>query len=96
MSAPIAEQMARGARARAGVEVGVGITGIAGPDGGSEQKPVGTVFIAISTPDGEVVRDYRIVATRAAVRERSAQQALDLVRRRLLGIPLDPSLEDGR
>ena len=96
VSAPVAEQMARGARARAGAEVGVGITGIAGPDGGSEQKPVGTVFIALSTPDGEVVRDYRIVATRAAVRERSAQQALDLVRRRLLGLSLDPSLEGGR
>jgi nicotinamide-nucleotide amidase len=96
VSAPVAEQMARGARTRAGAEVGVGITGIAGPDGGSEEKPVGTVFIALSTPEGEVVRDYRIVATRAAVRERSAQQALDLVRRRLLGISLDPSLEGGR
>ena len=93
VSAPIAEQMARGARERAGAEVGVGITGIAGPDGGSEQKPVGTVFIALSTPEGEAVRDYRIVSTRAAVRERAVQQALDLVRRRLQGMALDPSLD---
>jgi nicotinamide-nucleotide amidase len=93
VSAPVAEQMARGARTRASAEVGVGITGIAGPDGGTAKKPVGTVFIAISTPDGEAVRDYRIMSTRAAVRERSVQQALDLVRRRLLGLPLDPRLD---
>jgi nicotinamide-nucleotide amidase len=93
VSAPIAEQMAKGARARAGAEVGVGVTGIAGPGGGTDEKPVGTVFIALSTPEGEVVRDYRIVSTRTAVRERTAQQALDLVRRRLLGLPLDPSLD---
>jgi nicotinamide-nucleotide amidase len=93
VSAPVAEQMARGARERAGTEVGVGITGIAGPGGGSDEKPVGTVFIALSTPEGEVVRDYRILSTRIAVRERSAQQALDLVRRRLLGVSLDPSLD---
>jgi nicotinamide-nucleotide amidase len=93
VSAPIAEQMARGARERAQAEIGVGITGIAGPDGGTAKKPVGTVFIAISTSDGEVVRDYKIMSTRIAVRERSVQQALDLVRRRLLDLPLDPSLD---
>jgi nicotinamide-nucleotide amidase len=93
VSAPVAEQMARGARTRASAEVGVGITGIAGPDGGTAKKPVGTVFIAISTPDGEAVRDYKIMSTRVAVRERSVQQALDLVRRRLLGLPLDPRLD---
>jgi len=93
VSAPVAEAMARGARLKAGVEVGVGITGIAGPEGGSDEKPVGTVFIALSTPEGEAVRDYRIPATRSAIRERSAQQALDLVRRKLQGLSLDPSLE---
>jgi nicotinamide-nucleotide amidase len=93
VSAPIAEQMARGARERAGADIGVGITGIAGPAGGSDEKPVGTVFIALSTADGAVVRDYRIVSTRTAVRERTAQQALDLARRRIAGLPLDPSLE---
>jgi nicotinamide-nucleotide amidase len=93
VSAEVAGQMARGARERAKAEVGVGITGIAGPDGGTAKKPVGTVFIAISTPDGDAVRDYRILSTRTAVRERSVQQALDLVRRRLLDLPLDPSLD---
>ena len=92
VSAPVAEQMARGARERAGVELGVGITGIAGPDGGSEQKPVGTVFIAVATVDQVSVRDYRFVGSRSTVRERATQTALDLVRRTLLGLPLDPAL----
>ena len=92
VSAPVAEQLARGARTRAGVEVGVGITGIAGPDGGSDEKPVGTVFIGVSTPEGEAVRRYRFMGSRATIRERSAQTALDLVRRQLQGLPLDPSL----
>ena len=93
VSAPVAEQLARGARARAGVELGVGITGIAGPDGGSEEKPVGTVFIAVSSPRGEAVRRYRFMGTRRTIRERAAQTALDLVRRELAGLPLDPKLE---
>ncbi len=93
VSAPVAEQMAAGACARADVEVGVGITGIAGPDGGSEEKPVGTVFIAVAVGGEVAVRKYRYVGTRNAVRERATQTALDLVRRRLLGMPLDPSLE---
>lgn len=93
VSAEVAQQMARGARDKAKAQVGVGITGIAGPDGGTDKKPVGTVFIAISTPDGDAVRDYKIMSTRTAVRERAVQQALDLVRRRLLDLPLDPSLD---
>src|SRR5437867_3711428 len=93
VSAPVAEQLARGARERAGVEVGVGITGIAGPDGGSEEKPVGTVFIAVSSPRGESVRRFRFMGTRRTVRERAAQTALDMVRRELSGLPLDATLE---
>ena len=93
VSAPIAEQMARGARKQAGVEVGVGITGIAGPDGGSEQKPVGTVFIAVSSPLGEGVRVHRFMGTRATVRERATQTALDMLRRHLAELPLDPAVD---
>jgi nicotinamide-nucleotide amidase len=93
VSAPIAEQMASGASVRAGVETAIAITGIAGPDGGSEDKPVGTVFIAVYGPGGGAVRSYRFVGTRATVRERSAQTALDLFRRHLLELPLDPKLD---
>ncbi len=93
VSAAVAEQMAQGARERAGVEVGVGITGIAGPDGGTDNKPVGTVFLAVASPLGGAVRVHRMAGSRATVRERSAQTALDLLRRHLLGLPVDPALE---
>jgi nicotinamide-nucleotide amidase len=91
VSPQVAEQMAQGARKKAKVDVGVGITGIAGPDGGSEQKPVGTVFIAISSALGEAVKHHRFMGTRATVRERAAQTALDMLRRHLAGLPIDPA-----
>jgi len=90
VSAPIAEQMARGAREKAGVEVGIGITGIAGPDGGSEKKPVGTVFIAVHSSLGQAVRAHRFMGSRSTVRERAAQTALDMLRRHLAELPIDP------
>ena len=93
VSAPVAEQLARGARERAGVEVGVGITGIAGPDGGTPEKPVGLVFLGVSSPLGEAVRRLQFIGTRAMIRERSAQAALDLVRRQLAGLPLEAKLD---
>jgi len=93
VSAPVAEQMASGARERAGVEVGVAITGIAGPDGGSAEKPVGTVFVAVATPEGTASRRYLFAGTRRIIRERSAQTALDLARRQIAGLPLDPRLD---
>ena len=92
VSAAIAEQMARGAARVAGAQVGVGITGIAGPDGGTPEKPVGTVFIAVVSEDEETVRPYRFIGSRTVVRERSVQLALDLVRRRLRGLPPEPKL----
>jgi len=93
VSGPVSEQLARGAREKAGVEVGVGITGIAGPDGGTPDKPVGLVFIAVSSPLGEAVRRMQFIGTRTTVRERSAQAALDLVRRQLAGLPLEAKLD---
>jgi len=91
VSAPVAEQMAKGARKQAKADVGLGITGIAGPDGGSDQKPVGTVFIAVSSGLGDAVRLHRFTGSRATVRERAAQTALDMLRRHLAGLPLDPA-----
>ncbi|MGH7731113.1 MAG: competence/damage-inducible protein A [Candidatus Eiseniibacteriota bacterium] len=92
VSAAVAERLAAGARERAGVEMGVGITGIAGPGGGSEEKPVGLVFIGIASPGGRAVRKFRFMGTRKTIRERAAQAALDLMRRELAGLPLDASL----
>lgn len=94
VSAPVAEQMARGAREQAKVDIAAAITGIAGPDGGSEDKPVGLVFIAVSTAEGAAVRRFQFSGTRATIRERSAQMALDLIRRRVQGLPLEPRLEE--
>jgi nicotinamide-nucleotide amidase len=89
VSAPAAEEMARGARERAGVHVAASITGVAGPEGGSDEKPVGTVFVGLASERGEAVRRFRFLGDRRLVRERSAQAALELLRRHLLGLPLE-------
>ena len=84
VSEPVATAMASGIRARAGVDVGVGVTGIAGPGGGSEAKPVGTVAIAASTPVGDRVRTFRFHGEREQIKFQASQAALDMVRRMLM------------
>ena len=85
VSEPVALAMAEGARRRAGVEMGVGITGIAGPGGGSEAKPVGTVAIAVAGPgDGRRVRTWLFPGTRHHVKMFSATAAIDMLRRALI------------
>lgn len=84
VSEPVALAMASGMRDRAGVDVGVGITGIAGPGGGSEKKPVGTVCIAVATRDTQEVRTFRFPPGREVVKAMSANWAIDMVRRHLL------------
>jgi nicotinamide-nucleotide amidase len=86
VSEPVARALARGIVEGTGAAVGVGITGIAGPDGGTEEKPVGTVHIAVSAPEGDAHRLFRFPGPRESVRERSVVAALDLIRRLLLGI----------
>jgi nicotinamide-nucleotide amidase len=83
VSEPVAQAMAAGIRKRAGVDVGVGVTGIAGPGGGTEQKPVGTVCIAV---DGarSVVRTFRFPGGREVVKSMSANWAIDMLRRSLI------------
>ncbi|HWI18181.1 MAG TPA: competence/damage-inducible protein A [Vicinamibacterales bacterium] len=83
VSEPVALAMAAGIRKRTGVQVGVGITGIAGPGGGSEQKPVGTVCIAVDGGEG-TVRTFRFPGGREMVKQMSANWAIDLLRRYLL------------
>ncbi|MDX1492763.1 MAG: competence/damage-inducible protein A [Longimicrobiales bacterium] len=85
VSESVAEQLARGVADRLHVEVGVGVTGVAGPEGGSEEKPVGTVWIATSVQGASEARLHRFSGDREAVRERAAQAALASVYRRLAG-----------
>ncbi len=88
VSEPVARAMAEGARRAFASDYGVGITGVAGPGGGSEAKPVGTVHIAVAGPrDGEVEhRRFRFPGDRDRIRRFSAQAALEMLRRRLLAV----------
>ena len=84
VSEPVALAMAAGIRKRAGVNVGVAITGIAGPGGGTEQKPVGTVCIAVDGGTGPKVRTFRFPGGREMVKAMSANWAIDMLRRFLI------------
>ena len=87
VSAEAAAAMAEGASRVAGAQVGIGITGIAGPDGGSAEKPVGLVFIAIEGPFGRQVKRNLFPGGRERVRYQATQVALEMLRRALLGLP---------
>ena len=85
VSKAVARAMAEGARARAGSAFGLATTGVAGPTGGSEEKPVGTVYIALASEGAEtVVRKLFFPTDRETFKQLAAQMALDLLRRRLL------------
>lgn len=88
VSAAVAIEMARGARVRLGAGIAVSVTGIAGPDGGSEEKPVGTFYVGLSTAAGDQAYHYLHVGERNAFRVYSTTAALDLVRRKLLALPM--------
>ncbi len=83
VSEPVALAMANGIRSRARVDVGVGVTGIAGPDGGTPEKPVGTVVVAAATADWSRSRVFHFAGDRAQVKFQASQAALDMVRRML-------------
>jgi nicotinamide-nucleotide amidase len=84
VSEEVAKAMALGIRTRTGATIGVGITGIAGPTGGTEGKPVGLVYIAVSDAQKTEALQKNFRGDRNRVREWATQQALDLVRRRLM------------
>jgi competence/damage-inducible protein CinA-like protein len=84
VSAEVARGLAEGIRERAGTTIGVGITGIAGPTGGSAEKPVGTVHIAVATACGTEHRQFLYPGDRERVRWQASQAALDMVRRELM------------
>jgi nicotinamide-nucleotide amidase len=83
VSEPVARAMAEGVCRISGSPCGLAVTGIAGPDGGSAEKPVGTVYIGCATPDGIEVRRCRFDGDRVAIKWQSSQTALDMLRRRL-------------
>jgi nicotinamide-nucleotide amidase len=82
VSEEVALQMASGVRDRTGADVGVSVTGIAGPGGGTPEKPVGLVWIAIHSSDAKA-RRFHLVGDRTEIRQRAAQAALEMVRRTL-------------
>ncbi len=84
VSAEAAAAMATGARARLGADAAVAVTGIAGPGGGTEEKPVGLVYLHVSSPAGEDARRMDIPGSREAVRGRAATAALQLLRAHLV------------
>jgi nicotinamide-nucleotide amidase len=96
VSEPVARAMAEGARARAGATYGVSVTGIAGPGGGTAEKPVGTVWIAVAGPGGTSTQLLQWPGDRAMIRGLSAMVALDLLRRAALGLPIGEAHELGR
>ncbi len=83
VSPEVAEALARGARERLGADVGVGVTGIAGPGGGTPQKPIGTVCLSVAAGEGALTRALTLPGGRADVRERTTTVALHMVRRLL-------------
>ena len=90
VSGPVVEEMAEGCLRVSGADHAVAVSGIAGPDGGSEEKPVGTVYLGITSRGGETfVKRYFSPSDRISFKRRITRLALDLLRRRLRGFPLD-------
>ena len=83
VSAEVAGAMADGVRTRTGAELGISTTGVAGPGGGTEEKPVGTVWIGVSDDRGTVTRCFRFSGDRALIRRRTVLAAMQIVRFRL-------------
>jgi nicotinamide-nucleotide amidase len=96
VSSETAEEMARGMRLRANTDYAISVTGVAGPDGGSQEKPVGTVWFGLA--DRENVKTIKFVfpGDRYLVRWRSSQAALDMLRRRLLERAESKTTQTGR
>lgn len=85
VSSEVAAAMAQGIQRTARTDIGIAATGIAGPGNESEEKPVGLVYIGLATSDGVRTNEFRFLGTRAQIRLKTAQMALDMVRRHLIG-----------
>lgn len=95
VSEPVARAMAEGARAASGADYALAVTGIAGPAGGSAEKPVGTAFIALAAAGGTSVTRCFNPYDRETFKQLTSQQALELLRRRLLDLPPAPAAGSG-
>jgi nicotinamide-nucleotide amidase len=84
VSEPVAKAMAEGIRQKSGSDLGLAVTGIAGPTGGSPDKPVGLTFIAVTGANGTRCEQFRFLQDRVRNKERAAQAALNLLRLYLL------------
>ena len=92
VSEEVATQMAAGVRVACGATWGVSTTGIAGPGGGTEEKPVGTVWVAVAGPERVETRLLQLHGARAEIVEETATLAMHFLRSRLLKGPIDPDL----
>jgi nicotinamide-nucleotide amidase len=81
----VAQALAEGIRKRAAASIGIGITGVAGPSGGTADKPVGLVFIALADERGTQVREFHFPGKRERIRLWASQAALEMIRRRIRG-----------
>lgn len=79
VSREVAQSMAEGVRRTTGSDVGLSVTGVAGPGGGSDLKPVGTVFIGLSWQGGGLVREFRFRGDRKEIRQQSSDAALQMI-----------------
>lgn len=83
VSAPIASRMAQGIRKIAKTDFAIGITGIAGPTGGTPHKPVGTVFVAIDSKNRKLCQKFHFTGSRSAIRKMTAIKSLELLKKML-------------
>lgn len=84
VSEPVAHAMAEAARERFGADYAISVTGFAGPEGGTTENPIGTIYVGLAAHDAAVVRRFQFIGDRARVRSFASQAALDLLRRKLL------------
>ncbi|MDP2798636.1 MAG: CinA family protein, partial [Deltaproteobacteria bacterium] len=83
VSAEVAEQMARGVKEKSRTDIGLSVTGIAGPSGGTPEKPVGTVYIGLAVPGNTIAHRFLFRGTREMIQKVAAETALDGLRRYL-------------
>ncbi|MBP3521726.1 MAG: nicotinamide-nucleotide amidohydrolase family protein, partial [Oscillospiraceae bacterium] len=88
VSEPVARAMARGAREKLGTDLGVSVTGVAGPDPDDRGNPVGLVYVGLAWDGGDFVREVHATGPRFRIRQSAANHGFDLIRRKLTGLPL--------